>query len=74
MTYVRRPGPESLSGAFDYDGDTVGLTRVYRWPKVGATSLLWFDDPDRPLEVERWRQSSRIVSIVAMVASGDDSG
>ena len=74
LTYVRLPGPESLAGAFDCDGEAVGLTRVDRWPKVGATSLLWFDDPDRPMDIERWRQSSKIVSIVGMAASEDDSG
>ncbi|HYB39743.1 MAG TPA: hypothetical protein VEF72_31185 [Mycobacterium sp.] len=62
-TYERRPGAASLSGAFDYDGVPHSITRVEQWPKVGSKSLVWFDDPRRPLDVEQFRRSSTIVRI-----------
>lgn len=63
MTYTRIPGSRSLSGAFTFDHRAVLITRVERWPQVGSTSLLWFDDPSNGEQAENWRQSSRIVSI-----------
>ncbi|QFS90491.1 hypothetical protein FIV07_06995 [Mycobacterium sp. THAF192] len=69
MTYTRRPGPASLSGAFDHDERAMPITRVQRWPRVGQTSLVWFDDPEAPAERELSRQSSTIVSITALPGS-----
>lgn len=63
MTYTRKPGSRSLSGAFTFDHRAVLITRVERWPRVGSTSLLWFDDPSNGEQAEHWRQSSGIVSI-----------
>jgi len=64
MTYRRVPGEQCASGAFAYDGRTVSITRIERWPVIGSTSLVWFDDPSAPAEREQWRQSSTIVRIV----------
>jgi hypothetical protein len=36
---------------------------VERWPTVGGTSFLWFDDPDTPDTLEHYRISSTIVGI-----------
>lgn len=66
MTYERRPGSRSLSGAFAYDGEPHRITQVGRWPKAGETSLVYYDDPTRPYDTEQWRQSSRIVSIARL--------
>jgi|GEM_PF-4061625 len=63
MTYTRLPGLRSRSGAFAFDHQPMAITRVDRWPRVGSTSLLWYDDPTDPDRTEQWRQSSRIVSI-----------
>jgi hypothetical protein len=59
MTYMREPGPESKSGSFAHDGKPMTITRVDFWPKVGATSLVFYDDPDDPTK-EQWRWSSTI--------------
>ena len=61
MTYRRLPG--DASGMFSHDDRVVRITRVERWPAVGGTSFLWFDDPEHPAFVEHWRQSSRIEKI-----------
>jgi len=66
MRYARFPGADSISGTFAYDAQTVPLTRVDRWPAVGSTFFIWFDDPLRPDETEHWRQSSAIASIVRL--------
>ena len=63
LTYTRRPGPASPSGAFDYDGIAHRITRVTRWPRIGDQSLVWFDDPASPFDTEQFRRSSVIVSI-----------
>jgi hypothetical protein len=63
MTYRRIPGPDSRSGPFAYDFQPMGITRVQCWPRVGATSLVFYDNPTDPHRFEQWRQSSRIVSI-----------
>lgn len=63
-TYQRIPGATRAS--FDWDKAVVRLTRVERWPAVGSTSFIWFDDPALPDLVEQWRQSSTIVSIEAI--------
>lgn len=65
MTCTRRPGPTTGSGAFAYDDVPVRISRVERWPRVGATFLFWFDDPRAPQVHEHWRQSSSIASITA---------
>jgi hypothetical protein len=69
MTCTRRPGPASRSGTFDFDHQPVPLTRVERWPRVGATSLAYFDDPTEPDHIEHWRQSSRIESITEILST-----
>lgn len=63
MTYMRIAGQESISGRFAMDGQRMRITRVGRWPRVGSTSLVFYDDPMRPLDYEQFRQSSRIESI-----------
>ena len=63
MTYTRIPSSHSRSGAFDFDHQTMLITRVERWPRVGSTSLLWYDDPSDGEQTEHWRQSSQIVAI-----------
>jgi len=45
-TYRRLPGPGR--GSFDYDGKLLTLTRIERWPAVGKTFFIWFDDPSAP--------------------------
>jgi hypothetical protein len=62
-TYTRLPQSRSRSGAFAFDHQPMAITRVDRWPRVGSTSLLWYDDPTEPDHTEHWRQSSRIISI-----------
>ena len=54
LTYMRRPGPASPSGAFDYDGIAHRITGVTRWPRVGDQSLVWFDDPASPFDTEQF--------------------
>lgn len=63
MTYVRRPGPESLAGSFRFDGTPMKITRVVQWPKVGDQSAILYDDPDVPDALEHYRISSQIKSI-----------
>jgi len=63
MTYERHPGPTSRAGSFDYDGIPLPITRVERWPTVGASSFVWFDDPGLPELLERYRISSTIKEI-----------
>lgn len=63
MTYTRIPGSSSGSGSFDYDLQSMAITRVQRWPQVGSTSLVFYDDPSFPEGLEQWRQSSPIASI-----------
>lgn len=63
---IRRPYPywTRLPGAgrslFVGDVEPQRPTRVDRWPVVGCTHFLWFDDPDQPSTAEQWRQSSTI--------------
>jgi hypothetical protein len=63
LTYTRIPGAASPSGAFSFDAQPMAITRIERWPRIGSTSLVWYDDPADPGGREHWRQSSRIVSI-----------
>ncbi len=60
-TYRRLPGPGR--GSFDYDGELLTLTRIERWPTVGETFFIWFDDPSVPDLLEHWRQSGRVRTI-----------
>ena len=62
MTYSRFPGPTSV-GRYPNDGSPMRITRVDRWPAVGSTLMVWYDDPEAPQDREHWRQSSAIVSI-----------
>ena len=64
-TYARIPGP-GRSGGYPHDGRPMPITRVDRWPVVGSTSLVWYDDPNSPLTREHWRQSSIIASITGI--------
>ena len=64
-TYQRLPRPGR--GSFAHDNAVVRLTRVERWPEIGKTSLIWFDDPERPQTREHWRQSTIINSITRVV-------
>ncbi|ANE78458.1 hypothetical protein A7U43_03085 [Mycobacterium adipatum] len=73
MTYMRMPGPASLSGQFAMDGQRLRITRVERWPRVGFTSLVFFDDPTRPLDYEHFRQSSQIESITQITTTDSAS-
>lgn len=70
MTYARIPGPASQSGSFGLDLRVLAITRVDAWPRVGSTSLVWFDDPGDPGGTEQWRQSSRIISITEVPGNG----
>ena len=64
-TYQRLPRPGR--GSFAHDNAVVRLTRVERWPEVGKTFFVWFDDPERPESLEHWRQSSFVRSITRVV-------
>lgn len=70
-TYQRLPG-EGRS-RFDYDEVVVHLTRVERWPSVGSTSFIWYDDPIHPHTLEQWRQSSTIRRIQRLPLEPRDS-
>lgn len=69
MTYTRISGPASQSGRFAHDGQQLKITRVADWPRLGATSLVFLDDPSDPLRKELWRRSSRISAIAKLTAS-----
>jgi hypothetical protein len=62
-TYTRIPQSHSRSGAFAFDHQPMSITRVERWPRIGSTSLLWYNDPTDSDLTEHWRQSSSVVSI-----------
>ena len=66
VLYRRLPG--EASRRFVADGVEVELTRIDRWPAVGATSLIWFNDPAFPELLEQWRKSSTVRSIVRLAA------
>lgn len=62
--WTRRPGVGSPSlGA---DGQAHRLTLVEAWPRVGASTLVFFDDP-HDFVMEQWRISSPIVKIEELV-------
>lgn len=73
MAYRRFPGATSASGGFPHDAEPMPITRVDRWPAVGSTSMVWFDDPARPETREHWRQSSIIDAIVSASAMGEEA-
>lgn len=73
-TYMRVPGPASVSGPFAFDSKPMVITRVVRWPRVGSTSLVVYDDPAYPDDLEQWRQSSQIVSITKIPARTSTTG
>jgi hypothetical protein len=70
-TYQRTPGPGRQQ--FAHDERPMTLTRVERWPTVGEVFFIWLDDPDYPDELEHWRQSSTIRSIVRMPDRDQDA-
>ena len=59
--YQRLPG-DGLR-AFVADGDTVTLTAVDVWPRVGYRAKYWFDTPTDPLRSEEWRLCSVVARI-----------
>lgn len=59
FTVIRIPGPDSHAGPFAYDSQPMAITRVTYWPRVGFSSLIWFDDPENPL-LEHYRLSSTV--------------
>lgn len=70
-TYQRTPGPGRQQ--FAHDQRPMELTRVERWPMVGDVFFIWLDDPDQPDNLEHWRQSSTIRSIVSLPAGDPDA-
>jgi hypothetical protein len=68
MTYQRLP----VAGRqrFDYDGIVHPITRVGVYPTVGASSLVFFDDPERPW-MEQWRVSSTVAAIARLAARSE---
>lgn len=73
-TYMRVPGTASVSGPFAFDSQPMAITRVVRWPRVGSTSLVVYDDPAHPDALEQWRQWSQIVSITKIPAGASTTG
>lgn len=69
MTYRRLPAPGRPR--FDFDEVVHRITGVGRYPEVGASSLVFFDDPERPW-MEQWRVCSTIASITRLGADLDD--
>lgn len=63
-TYQRLPG--SSRSLFDHDGQVVRIGRIGAYPKVGARSLAYYDDPNDDT-VEQFRISSTIRSIARLV-------
>ena len=68
MTYQRFPAPGRPR--FDFDGVVHRITGVGRYPMVGASSLVFFDDPERRW-VEQWRVCSTIASITRIGVDPD---
>ena len=69
MVYTRVPRENSRSASFAFDRSPMAITRVERWPQVGSTSFVWYDDPADPEHREHWRQSSQIISIVEVTST-----
>lgn len=61
MTYCRLHSTNL--NAMDYDNTVVRITRVEKWPAVGSSSLIFYDDLLNPVFKEQWRICSTIVSI-----------
>jgi hypothetical protein len=72
MTYMRIPGSNSQSGHFPHDHQRMKITRVARWPRIGTTSLVFYDDPEHPQRTELWRLSSRIIAITELTMTHSD--
>lgn len=70
-TYERLPDPGSSQ--FAYDGATLTISRVDRWPAVGDQSVVCFDDPDHPHLIEHLRVSSPIRRITRLRPEDLDS-
>lgn len=70
MTYARLRG--GSSSPFAHDGVALPIRFVERWPQVGGTSFLYFDDPEDDL-VEQWRISSTIRRIERADAPEQDA-
>lgn len=72
--WTRLPGEGSPNlGA---DNQAHRLTQVELWPRVGTSTLVFFDDPD-DIVLEQWRISSPIVKIEELVqapGTGDVDG
>lgn len=63
VLWRRVPAPGQRSLAEDHDDGWIPLTRVERWPKLGAVPpLFWFDDAVDPT-IERWHATSLVASI-----------
>ncbi|MGL6236117.1 MAG: hypothetical protein ACRC20_12325 [Segniliparus sp.] len=73
MLYTRLPGEQSLAGKFGLDGEAHPITRIGRHPRVGETSLVFFDDPSDPTKYH-WRQSSVIKKIERLPDTTEDQG
>lgn len=54
------------------DGQAHLLTLVEAWPRVGASTLVFFDDPD-DFVMELWRVSSPVVRIEKLVQVSETS-
>lgn len=64
VMYRRIPGKGRQS--FPADEHFVRLTCIQRWPTIGDTFFVWFDDPQYPSLMDQWRRSSTIVSIESL--------
>lgn len=67
MEHTRLPGPESKFRSFLFDGQSMRVTCVERWPKAGGRSWNWYDDPELPRASEHFRISSEVHSITRLV-------
>ena len=67
MTYERVPGPASIAGSMDYDGETFKIYSIDWWPKIGGQSLVYYEDPSDPVAMTQFRRSSSIRSIRRIV-------
>jgi len=65
-TYTRIPGADSRSGSFRFDRQAMAITAVERWPQVGSSFRIWYDDPEAPDRREHWRQSSEILLVTEL--------
>ena len=66
-TYARHPGEGRDLHA--HDETVVIWSRIETWPQVGGVMKVWYDDPDRPLEISQWRQTYTIKTIERIPAT-----